>query len=95
MNKNYKYVRPSHVENEVLLFEDLKSCTQYPTTFDKNQQVAFIRTAENGACVPCYHCGNVNSLKMTTMATTTSSASSAAPAVVTALFAAGVTALFL
>jgi len=95
-NKLYKYVRPSHIDQEVLLFEDEASCKAYPTTFDKNQEVAFLRSNEDSACVPCYRCGNVKSVKMVKMSPTeTSDAVTAAPTWAAALLAAGVTAFFL
>lgn len=39
MNAAYKYIRQSHIADEVLLFDDNDSCMKYPEAFDKNVEV--------------------------------------------------------
>lgn len=94
MSKKFSYLRQSHIDNEVLLFEDYTTCVAYPTTFDRNQQVAFIRSESQGQCTPCYQCGDIQSVNFATTPEA-SAASSTVPAVLSALVIAGVSALFL
>jgi len=94
MNEQFTYLRQSHIADEVLLFNDFKTCIEYPGSFDRNQQVAFIRADKDNECEPCYRCGNVKSVKMVQQPDV-SSATSTVPAVLSALVLAGVSTLFL
>ncbi|KNC79987.1 hypothetical protein SARC_07642 [Sphaeroforma arctica JP610] len=60
----YSYVRKSHVDNEALLFATLKECEYYPEEFDRDLEVAFIRSNIDASCVPCVGCHNVKSVLM-------------------------------
>eukprot|EP01134_Creolimax_fragrantissima_P006910 CFRG6910T1 len=76
MIATYTYLRQSHVDNEILLFTNLNSCEQYPEGFDPDLDVAFIRSTENGACLPCVGCYNVQSVKFSRVATTSKTSAS-------------------
>eukprot|EP00123_Amoebidium_parasiticum_P018131 comp24115_c0_seq1/m.43637 comp24115_c0_seq1/g.43637 ORF comp24115_c0_seq1/g.43637 comp24115_c0_seq1/m.43637 type:complete len:156 (-) comp24115_c0_seq1:328-795(-) len=88
LGKTYTSVRLSaDVPNEVLLFENDSQCAAAPATFDTAQQVAFLRADSAGACLPCYRCGNVKSLKFDAVAVDSSSAPGFTPSsVLTTLF---------
>lgn len=94
MNAQYKYVRQSHIADEILLFDDISACMKYPNTFDKNVEVTFIRSPQDGSCTPCYRCGNVKSVMLKSLPTTSSSATTTAPAFIAALVVAAATMLF-
>jgi hypothetical protein len=89
-----QYVRQSHIPDEVLLFDDINACMKYPNTFDKNVQVTFIRSPQDGACTPCFRCGNVKSVQFTATPTISASSTATPAFAVTALVIAAASALF-
>lgn len=83
LGKNFQFMRLSDdTENEVLLFETNEQCTAYPVAFDPSQQVTFLHADKPNVCLPCYRCGNVQSLQIGPIKESQSSASAFLPSAI-------------
>eukprot|EP01134_Creolimax_fragrantissima_P001924 CFRG1924T1 len=60
MTGQYSFMRQSNIDMEILLFTDGQSCISHK--INSNEPVTFIRAMAPDECVPCFRCGNVQSV---------------------------------